>query len=255
MLILVILLLILILIAVVWLLVRSNVPPLPGPPGPPGAAGPAGPAGAAGSPGVSGPSGSAGPPGTAGPPGIPGPPGPAGPPGPPGPPGPAGSQPPPVIPDSLGAASLAGLLNERLAGAPADGSASGAVAAKAVIWVDQGDEVLAHLDSVAVRYVGETVLVSIDLESDQTGRSSLIVAFALGADPTLGAGLVAATEEFPRGNPLLAARWGTVVRNAAWNALLQLAADHASERGLAPQGLALAAGQLRLTAGSAIKAG
>jgi hypothetical protein len=146
------------------------------------------------------------------------------------------------------------LLSARLGGSPADGSAPGTTAAASVIWVDQGDAVLVHLDSVAARFVGQTVLVSIDLESDQTGRTSMVTAFALGADATTGAGLVAVTEEYPRGNALLAARWGAVVRDAAWSALLQLANDHAAERSLAPAGLTLATGQLHLTAAPALKA-
>jgi hypothetical protein len=160
--------------------------------------------------------------------------------------------PPPSIPDALSEAEVETLLAARLSGTPADGSAPSETAPTSVIWVDQGDEVLVHLDSVAVRYVGETVLVSIDLESDQTGRTPLVVPFALGDDSTAGATLVAATEEFPRGNALLTARWGTAVRDAAWSALLQLAADHAAERDAASRGLTLEGGQLRLTAGPAL---
>lgn len=93
-----------------------------------------------------------------------------------------------------------------------------------------------------------------DLECDQTGRTPLVVAFALGSDASTGAALVAVTEAFPRGNPLLAARWGAVVRNAAWSALLQLALDHAAERNLTPGGLSLAGGQFHLTAASPLKA-
>jgi hypothetical protein len=123
-----------------------------------------------------------------------------GPQGPPGPPGPSGSQ--PAIPDTLDEPTLTGLLNARLAGAPADGSAPTGTAPASVVWVDQGDAVLVHLDSVAVRFVGQTVLVSMDLECDQTGRTPLVVIFALGADASTGAGLIAVTEEFPRGNAL-----------------------------------------------------
>ena len=129
--------------------------------------------------------------------------------------------PPPSIPDALTEADVETLLTARLAGTPADGSAPSGPAPTSVVWVDQGDEVLVHLDAVAVRYVGETVLVSIDLQTDQTGRTPLVVPFALGDNSAAGATLVAATEEFPRGNALLAARWGTAVRDAAWSALLQ----------------------------------
>jgi hypothetical protein len=227
MLVLVVLLLVLILAVLLWLAVKlGGFSFVPGPPGPPGQAGS---------------------------PGSPGPSGPPGPPGPQGPPGP--SAPPPAIPDAVDEATLGGLLGVRLAGTPADGSAPGAaVAAASVVWVDQGDAVLVHLDNVAVRFVGQTVLVSIDLESDQTGRTSMVTAFALGADAATGAGLVAVTEEYPRGNALLAARWGSVVRNAAWSALLQVANDHAAERSLAPGGLSVAGGALHLTAASALKA-
>ncbi len=161
--------------------------------------------------------------------------------------------PPPAIPDILGEVDVETLLSTRLAGTPADGSApSGGPPPTSVIWVDQGDEVLVHLDSVAVRYVGETLLVSMDLETDQTGRTPLIVPFALGDNSAAGATLIAATEEFPRGNALLAARWGAPVRDAAWSALLQLASDHAAERNAAPRGLTLESGQLRLSAGPAL---
>jgi hypothetical protein len=159
---------------------------------------------------------------------------------------------PPAIPDVLSAGDVATLLAPRLAGTPADGSAPSGVAPTSVVWVDQGDEVLVHLDSITVRYVGEILLLSMDLECDQTGRTPLVVPFALGATSTAGATLVAATEEFPRGNALLAARWGQPVRDAAWTALLQLASDHATERGVAPQGMTLESGQLRLAAGPAL---
>jgi hypothetical protein len=166
----------------------------------------------------------------------------------------------PAVPDSIAGASLADLLRPRLtaaaaltAGAAGAASAAGAAATTAsppasVVWVDGGDEVLVHLDSLATQVVGSTALVSLDLETDQTGRTPLVVAFAMSADGT--AGLVAATDQLPRGNGVLAARWGAVVREAAWSALLALANDHASERSLAPRGLAIANGQLQLKAGA-----
>ena len=163
-------------------------------------------------------------------------------------PGPA----PPSIPDVLSEADVETLLAVRLAGTPADGSAPSGSAPTSVIWVDQGDEVLVHLDSVAVRYVGQSMLVSMDLETDQTGRTPLVVPFALGNDSAAGATLVAATEEFPRGNALLAARWGAAMRDAAWSALLGLASDHAAERDATPLGLTLQSGALRLSAGAAL---
>jgi hypothetical protein len=164
-------------------------------------------------------------------------------------PGP-GPQPQPSIPDTLDPGALTKILIPRLAGTPADGSAAlptGTTAPARVIWVDSGDEVLVHLDSMTTQIVGQTVLISVDLETDQTGRTPLIVPFAVSSDDT--AGLIAATDEFPRGNGLLAARWGRAVQAAAWSALLSLASDHATERGQAPRGLAIANGHLQLVAG------
>jgi hypothetical protein len=156
-----------------------------------------------------------------------------------------------AVPDSIAGADLAELLRPRLSGAPAGSATTTSAAAAppaAVVWVDGGDEVLVHLDSLTTQVVGDTALVAIDLETDQTGRTTLVVVFAM--ETTGGAGLVAATDELPRGNGLLAARWGAAVRDAAWSALLSLAGDHASQSGLAPNGLAIANGQLQLNAGA-----
>jgi len=74
-----------------------------------------------------------------------------------------------------------------------------------VIWMDGGDEVVVHLDSTQVHLLDRALLVSVDMETDQTGRTPRVVALALGnaGDP---AGRVATTGELPRGNGLLAAR-------------------------------------------------
>jgi hypothetical protein len=116
-----------------------------------------------------------------------------------------------------------------------------------VVWVDGGDEVLVHLDAAQVRILDRALLVSVDLETDQTGRTPLTVVLALGnaTDPS---GLVATTDEFPRGHGLLAARWGSALQAAVWSSLLGLAHDHATERGKAPRGLSAAPGLLTLHA-------
>jgi hypothetical protein len=160
------------------------------------------------------------------------------------------------IPDRLPQADVASAIALRLGGAPADGSAQrvgSAPAPRHVIWIDRGDEVLVYLDSVRTQIVGGMLLVSIDLETDQTGRASLIVALALGGadDP---AGLVAVTDDLPRGNGLLASRWGRILQDAVWGSLTGLAADHAGERGLAPQSIALVGDALQLRAAAPVAA-
>jgi hypothetical protein len=163
------------------------------------------------------------------------------------------SRPTRAIPDRLRESEIARELSVRLAGAMADGSqppAPGGPPAR-VVWVDAGDEVLVHLDSVKTRVRGRSLLVSVDLETDQTGRSPLVVAFAIGARGEQ-AGLFAVTDEVPHGHPALAARWGAVLQDAIWSGLLAVAKDHAAERGQWPAGIFTENGGLHLVAGLAI---
>jgi len=170
------------------------------------------------------------------------------------PPPPPGPGPGPTIPDHLEPAAVVAAINVRIAGAPADGSApTSKTPPDRVVWVEGGDEVLVHLDRTQVQAMDGMLLVSVELETDQTGRQALIVPLALGAadDP---AGLVATTDELPRGEGLLAARWGKAVQAAVWEALLRLASDHAGERGKAPRGFSVGPGGLRLHAGDPLRA-
>jgi hypothetical protein len=151
------------------------------------------------------------------------------------------------VPDKIQGVALAALLRPRFLGASLTAIPSSVEVPTSVVWVDGGDSVLVHLDSIATRIVGTCLLVSIDLETDQTGRTPLVVAFAINA--TDAAGLVAATDALPRGNGILASRWGSAVRNAAWGAFLRIASDHATERGGAPYGFSIANNQLTLSVG------
>lgn len=158
------------------------------------------------------------------------------------------------IPDTFGEKDLPAALSPRLMGTSADGSRTVPPSeGSPVIWVDAGDEVLVHLDSTQIRILDKVVLVSVDLETDQTGRTPLIVSFSLG-DANDPGGLIATTDDLPRGNGLLAARWGRVLQNAVWASLLSLAKDHADERSGAPQAISIAAGQLRLQSGTPFQA-
>jgi hypothetical protein len=161
--------------------------------------------------------------------------------------------PPPKIPDQFDAPALSSALVVRLTGTPANGSILAGPVGNKVVWVDAGDEVLVHLDSIQVKIQDRMVLISIDLESDQSGRTPLIVSFALGNenDP---AGLVAVTDEYPRGDGSLAARWGEAVQAALWSTLLGIAQEHAVERGKAPVGISAALGTMTLHAGDPIGA-
>jgi hypothetical protein len=167
-----------------------------------------------------------------------------------------GSQPLPTIPDQLNAKDLGTALGLRLGGRPADGSRPPdptTAGPSQVVWVDNGDEVLVHLDSTRVQILPKTVLVSVDLETDQTGRQPLIVALALG-DGSDDAGLVATTDEIPRGNGLLAARWGEALQASVWATLMQMSQEHAFERSKAPRGVTVVNGLLNFRADTPLQA-
>jgi hypothetical protein len=156
----------------------------------------------------------------------------------------------------LDESALADALRVRLIGRPASGARPNpdqAAAINKVIWVEDGDEVLVHLDSMRTRILDRLLLVSLDLETDQTGRAPLGLAFALGSSDDQ-AGLVAVTDDLPHGNPLLAARWGRALQAAVWASLLGLAGDHAGEQNLAPLGISAVQGTLRLHAGAPLQA-
>jgi hypothetical protein len=161
--------------------------------------------------------------------------------------------PPPKIPDHFDAPALSAAVGLRLTGTSANGAALTAPIGNKVVWVDGGDEVLVHFDSLQIKILDRMILVSLDLESDQSGRTPLIVSIALGNDSD-PAGLVAVTDEYPRGDGSLAARWGDAVQAALWSALLGIAQEHASERGKAPVGISAASGTMTLHAGNPIGA-
>lgn len=150
------------------------------------------------------------------------------------------------FPERYTETSLTGELGGRLAGTPADGSplTSRGVPGK-VIWVDAGDELLVHLDSLRIKLMDRLIVASVDLECDQTGRTPLVCVFATSSGAG-DAGLFCTTDEWPRGNELLASRWGEVVQNAIWNSLLALLRDHAAERRVLPAGLSAVSGALQL---------
>lgn len=156
----------------------------------------------------------------------------------------------PKIPDRFDESGLASTLSSRLAGSPLDPNPTFRSSGQAVVWVDRGDEVLIHLNSIRTQIRDRVLMVSVDLETDQTGRTPLVVVFALGnaSDP---AGLIAVTDELPRGNGMLASRWGKILQEALWASLLGIATDHANERLAAPAGISASVGSLQMHTGVA----
>ncbi len=152
---------------------------------------------------------------------------------------------PPEVPARLDPRPVAAALRPILAGAPAAGGTVAVGSRSAVVWVDGGHEVVAHLDSLTARVLDGALFFSLDLESDQTGRAPVLVRFAVPTG-TDDAGLVVATDEVAGGHPVLAARWGAAVQDAVWSGLLTLAQEHAAASGQVPAGISAVAGSLRL---------
>jgi hypothetical protein len=158
-----------------------------------------------------------------------------------------------TIPGVLNEASLRAIMQDALAG-NAGSTLPGGDRKNTVIWDDFGDQVLVHLDSVAVRLIKRLIFVSADFECEQTGRAPLIVTLAFGSLRD-GAGLVAATDEVPRGHPLLAGRWGRIFQETVWAALLATARRHAGERGQVALSIHVLDGHLRLAAAPSLALG
>ncbi len=173
---------------------------------------------------------------------------------PPPPPAPDPNCPPVQIENKYTPAQLAPALAVQLIGTPADGSQPLATPPSGpVVWVDKGDEVLVHLESTQVRLQNGCLLVSVDLETDQTGRQPLVMAFSV-SDGGDGAGLIATTDDLPHGNGLLAARWGHVLQSAMWASILNMSKQHAFERQQAPNGISIAGDTLNFHAGQPVVA-
>lgn len=126
----------------------------------------------------------------------------------------------------VGGDELGRSLRESLGGSLTGPADPGEKPPSAVVWTDLGDEVLVHLDSITVDVGPGVVTASLALESDQTGRQTLRVPFAVG-ESREDASLIAVTEELPVGHPELSARWGRSVQAALWNGVLDLARSRA----------------------------
>jgi hypothetical protein len=144
-------------------------------------------------------------------------------------------------PDDLSDAELAHQLRIRLLGRPLEDTPA-PEPTSAVVWVDAGDEVLVHRDSLKIRLTAGVMVVSVDVETTETGREHLAVplALAISDKPVTGAsGLFAVTSREPYAHPQLVARWGRILQDAVWGGLLTIAVERAARRGLVPSGISI----------------
>lgn len=89
----------------------------------------------------------------------------------------------------------------------------------AVVWSEAGSEIVVMPETAAVRVGSGWVVVSLDVETDQTGRVKLQLVFAVGRAGD-GDGLrVASTLAMADPSGLLS-HWGTGLQEAIWSGVL-----------------------------------
>jgi hypothetical protein len=103
--------------------------------------------------------------------------------------------------------------------------------APSVIWTRSGSELLVHTSSLLLRLTDGWLVVDVELETLETGRSPVRCLFFLGRDQ-LGDGLKAAARIAPDVSPLLSSTWGESLQAAIWDGVqdvLQGALERAAQ--------------------------
>lgn len=89
-----------------------------------------------------------------------------------------------------------------------------------VIWEDSESDVVVHIDKLRLAAKPGLILFEITLEADGTGLVPMVIPFKIGSDVNT-ASLIISTEHLPRGERLMAHRWGEIVQEHLWFALLE----------------------------------
>ncbi len=101
-----------------------------------------------------------------------------------------------------------------------------------VVWRDAESELLVYPGETRVRIAPGFVFVELRVATDQTGVDSLVIPLRVGRSPNQAVA-TAVSESVPRGNAIIAARWGTVATTITWHALLRAGQDLLARRKLA----------------------
>ena len=86
-----------------------------------------------------------------------------------------------------------------------------------VVWTDCDDAVVVHAAGARVWRQDDAVLAEVPLETDETGREALLVAFV----PGTGHDKSVLTSALPWGDSRLARRWGSIIQELSWKALAE----------------------------------
>jgi hypothetical protein len=128
----------------------------------------------------------------------------------------------------------AGLVQQlaRLAALGAAGidGPEGQPTAPGVVWVDGDRELFVLVTEVQVALAPGVVAVTIPVQCDQTGPTQVHVSFAVGTSKR-PLGMVAASEQRPRGPRAVVDVWGDALLAFAWQVVLDVAAGTAAHAG------------------------
>lgn len=106
----------------------------------------------------------------------------------------------------------------------------GAPTAPGVVWVDGENELFVGVAKVQVRLAPGAIAVTLPVWCDQVGDSEVHVTFAVGtAERPLG--MVAATEDRPRGPREVVDLWGEALTAFAWQIVLDVSGGTAAHAG------------------------
>lgn len=101
---------------------------------------------------------------------------------------------------------------------------------QAILLREGDNELLVEAGKIDLRFADGLVIVAIPVRCDQTKRTIVSVPFAVGSGKRR-AGLIAATEQQPRGPAAVIQLWGEALTALAWQALLSASAALAAESG------------------------
>ena len=131
------------------------------------------------------------------------------------------------------AAQLARIAARLVGGLAADGRLG-----STLLWQRGGNSLLVLPDQLALRLGSGVLAFTVPVQCDQSEATEVHVSFVVG-DPKRPAGLLAVTEERPRGPDVVVDTWGEPIVAFCWHVVLQLATSLAAEAGLDEDGAAL----------------
>ncbi|MGL6109592.1 MAG: hypothetical protein ACRC2B_05770 [Rubrivivax sp.] len=124
------------------------------------------------------------------------------------------------------------------AAADAAGLVDARAAEAGVLWQSAAGELLVRPAQLRLQMRDGLLGISLPIFCDQTGAAEVHITFAVGS-PQRAAGLLATTEERPRGPAAVVDGWGDALVGLAWQAVLTLLEGLAAESGRDPDGTPL----------------